>query len=40
MKVLGSNIWPGIKPKIAEVIAALARVLPMPCTLFPHPCEQ
>ena len=28
MVVLGSNIWPSIKPKIEEIIAALKRVSP------------
>jgi hypothetical protein len=28
MVVLGSNIWPSIRPKIAEIAAALKRVSP------------
>jgi hypothetical protein len=28
MVVLGSNIWPSIRPKIAEVVAALKRASP------------
>jgi hypothetical protein len=28
MIVLGSNIWPGIRPRIAEITAALERVSP------------
>jgi hypothetical protein len=28
MVVLGSNIWPGVRPKIAEIAAALKRVSP------------
>jgi hypothetical protein len=28
MVVLGSNIWPGVKPKIPEIAAALKRVSP------------
>ena len=28
MVVLGSNIWPGVEPKIADIRAALERVSP------------
>jgi len=28
MVVLGSNIWPSVKDKIAEIVAALSRISP------------